>query len=197
MASFYLSQRNNETNRDNSNNRALRTDLIIRDSGSSLLCPGAGLFISIALAVLFDFLGSLASTAANEPLLTALFRYTGFSIARARGTARKTALVDSVVRHDRLAGGRHHLVFPQKAAASVQKLQVVNNFLDRCFPMLYLSESRFRNWTRKWLLSDMHGCRRGTKTWPARSPSCRPPAAATFSKRRPRARRPTGPSWRR
>src|SRR5262249_39712028 len=66
-------------------------------SGSPLSCPGAGLFISIALAVLFDFLGSLASTAANEPLLTALFRYTGFSIARARGTARKTALFDSVV----------------------------------------------------------------------------------------------------
>ena len=41
--------------------------------------------------------GSLASTAANEPLLTALFRYTGFSIVGARGTARKTALLDSVV----------------------------------------------------------------------------------------------------
>src|SRR5215510_6037504 len=65
-----------------------------------------------------------------------------------------------------------HLVFPQKAAASFQNLQVVNNLLDRCFPMLYLSESRFQNWTRKWLLSDMHGCRRGTKIWPARSPSC-------------------------
>src|SRR5215510_1333727 len=46
-----------------------------------------------------------------------------------------------------------HLVFPQKAAASFQNLQVVNNFLDRCFPMLYLSESRFQNWKRKWLLS--------------------------------------------
>ena len=23
----------------------------------------------------------------------------------------------------------------------------MNNFLDRCFPMLYLSESRFQNWT--------------------------------------------------
>src|SRR5262249_40623932 len=40
---------------------------------------------------------SLASTAANEPLLTALFRYTGFSIVGARGTARKSALLDSVV----------------------------------------------------------------------------------------------------
>src|SRR5215831_16614698 len=40
-----------------------------------------------------------------------------------------------------------HLVFRQKAAASFQNLQVVNNFLDRCFPMLYLSESRFQNWT--------------------------------------------------
>src|SRR5262245_7058332 len=93
----------------------------------------------------------------------------------------------------RSAGGGP--VFPQKAAASFQNLQVVNNFLDRCFPMLYLSESRFQNWTRKWLRSDMHGCRRGTRIWPARSPSCRPPAAATFSKRRSRARRLTGPSW--
>ena len=42
-------------------------------------------------------IGSLASTAANEPLLAVLFRYTGFSIVRARGTARKTALLDSVV----------------------------------------------------------------------------------------------------
>src|SRR5262245_64935984 len=41
--------------------------------------------------------GSLASTAANEPLLTALFRYTGLSIVQARRTVRKTALLDSVV----------------------------------------------------------------------------------------------------
>src|SRR5215813_14413943 len=121
-----------------------------------------------------------ASTAANEPLLTALFRYTGFSIVRAQGTARKTALVTPW----RRARARTILSFRKKLL-----------FLDRCFPMLYLSESRFQNWTRKWLLSDMHGCRRATKIWPARSPSCRPPAAATFSKRRPRARRLTGPSW--
>src|SRR5262249_10574130 len=52
-------------------------------------------------------------------------------------------------------------------------------------------------WTRKWLVSDMHGSRRATKIGPARSPGGGPPAAATFSKRRSLARSPTGPSWRR
>src|SRR5262249_46752760 len=71
------------------------------------------------------------STAANEPLLTALFRYTGFSIVRAKGTARKTALVTPW----RRARARTILSFRKKLL-----------FLDRCFPMLYLSESRFQNW---------------------------------------------------
>src|SRR5262245_29772813 len=82
-------------------------------------------------------------------------------------------------------------------AGGIQNLEVVHKILDGHFPMVYLFVCLFQKRELKWLLSDMHGCRRETRIWPARSPSCRPPAAATSTKRRPRARRAIGPRWRR
>src|SRR5262249_1114883 len=73
-------------------------------------------------------------------------------------------------------------------------LRVLLTAIFRCF--MY-SNVPFKSRRGKWLLSDMRGCRRGTRTWPASLPICRPPAAAISSRRRPRARRPTGRSLRR
>src|SRR5215467_6317215 len=57
-----------------------------------------------------------------------------------------------------------HLVFPQKAAASFQNLQVMHKIIDIDFPMLYLSGSRFQNWTKKWLLRICTGVDAGPRS---------------------------------